>query len=72
MENFIFFTGPHTVSDEKDCLVSKISQLVVQNVKTDKQMRTLKTSENIPSYSTIETPFSVGIRLYLYQHARSK
>ena len=36
-------TGPDTVSDEKDryhkvdILVSKISQLVVQNVKTDKQ-----------------------------------
>ena len=52
-------TGPHYVSDEKDhyhkvdILVSKISQLVVQNVKTDKQMRTLKTSENIRGYSTI-------------------
>ena len=36
-------TGPDTLSDEKDryhkvdILVSKISQLVVQNVKTDKQ-----------------------------------
>ena len=71
-------TGPHPVPDENDhyhkvyILHSKISQLGVQNVKTDKQMRTLKTSENIRGYSTVKTLSSIGIGLYLYQHARSK
>ena len=35
-------------------------------------MRTLKTSENIRGYSTIETLLSIGIGLYLYQHAKRK
>lgn len=35
-------------------------------------MRTLKTSENIRGYSTVKTLSSIGIGLYLYQHARSK
>ena len=71
-------TGPHPISDEKDryrkadILVSKISQLVIQNVKTDKQMRTLKTSENIRGYSTIQTLLSIRIGFSLYQHTRSK
>ena len=71
-------TGPHTVSGEKvhyhkvDILVSNIYQLFGQNVKTDKQIRTLKASEKIQRYSTIETSLSIGISLYLYHHTRNK
>ena len=35
-------------------------------------MGTLKTSENIRGYSTIESPLNIGIGLYLYQHTSSK
>lgn len=53
--------------------VSSISQVVMQAVKTKRQVQySSKENSNRSSYSTKETPLSVGLGLFLHQKTRSK
>ena len=51
-----------------DVLVRKVTQLVFQNVKTDRQVNYYKQDK---SYNKTETPLSNGTSLFLYHNTRS-
>ena len=68
--------GPHTLDNDggdsqknMEDLVGKVTQLVAQNVKTDRQ--TNYKQEN-RSYNKIETPLSIGISIFIYYNTRRK
>ena len=55
-----------------DSLILTTTQLVAQSVKSDRQVNCQKNETQTYSYSTIETPLSVGVGLWLYHTTRSK
>ena len=70
--------GPkrHLTTEVRDQAVNKnvsvISQLILQSIKTDRQVSFIPdTVSNRPAYTTFETPFSVGLGLYIYNLTRS-
>ena len=70
--------GPHKRNRPNHCtaqiesLMTVITQLVVQSVKTPKQANYQLSNENSKTYNTIETPLNVGLGLYVYHSTRSK
>ena len=55
--------------EKLDVLVGKVTQLVSQNVKTNRQVNY---DQQVKSYNKIETPLSIGTSLFLYHNIRSK
>ena len=69
--NVSLYKGERQRSVDKSVLVT--SQLVMQSFKTSRQVRYEgKAESNRGMNSTIETPLSVGIGLYIHQKTRSK
>ena len=70
--------GPHERNKPNHCtpkiesLMTVITQLVVQSVKTPKQANYQLNNENSKTYNNIETPLNVGLGLYIYHSTRSK
>ena len=52
-----------------EVIVGKVTQLVSQNVKTNRQ---LNYKQKNKSYNKIETPLSIGTSLFIYHNTRSK
>ena len=50
-------------------LVEKVTQLVAQNVKTDRQINYKQQNR---SFNKIETPLSTEISMFIYHNTRSK
>ena len=50
-------------------LVEKVTQLVTQNVKTDRQINYKQKNR---SYNKIETALSIAISIFIYHNTRSK
>ena len=50
-------------------LVEKVTQLVAQNVKTDRQINYKQQNR---SFNKIETPLSIEISMFIYHNTRSK
>ena len=55
--------------EKLDVLVGKVTQLVYQYVKTNRQVNYDQQDKN---YNKIETPLSIGTSLFLYRNTRSK
>ena len=55
--------------EKLDVLVGKVTQLVYQHVKTNRQVNYDQQDKN---YNKIETPLSIGTSLFLYRNTRSK
>ena len=68
--------GSHTLDNDggdrqknMEDLVGNVTQLVAQNVKTDRQINYKQQNR---SYNKIETPLSIGISMFIYHNTRSK
>ena len=68
--------GPHTLDNDggdrhkhMQEFVGKVTQLVSQNMKTDRQ---IDYKQENRSYNKIETPLSIGISMFIYHNTRSK
>ena len=68
--------GSHTLDNDggdrqknMEDLVGNVTQLVAQNVKTDRQINYKQQNR---SYNKIETPLSIRISMFIYHNTRSK
>ena len=68
--------GPHTLDNDggdrqknMEYLVGKVTQLVAQNVKTDRQINYKQKNRR---YNKIETALSIAINIFIYHNTRSK
>ena len=56
-----------------DAVVNNITQIICQNVKSDRQINyKSQSTHNVGFHDRTETPFLVGLGLMIYKHTRSK